>query len=55
MGYTYGIYALALNQNDSLSFGTYVSIWKKQKDGTWKFVLDSGNEGLNINMNHPQP
>ena len=55
MGYTYGIYALALNQNDSLSFGTYVSIWKKQKDGTWKFVLDSGNEGLNINMKHPQP
>jgi ketosteroid isomerase-like protein len=23
--------------------GKYVSIWKKQKDGTWKFVLDCGN------------
>ena len=23
--------------------GKYISIWKKQKDGTWKFVLDCGN------------
>lgn len=55
MGYTYGIYALTPNKSDSISFGTYVSVWKKQKDGKWKFVLDSGNEGLNIISNHPQP
>lgn len=44
LGFTYGVYALILK--DSTINGTYVSIWKKQKDGNWKFVLDSGNEGL---------
>jgi ketosteroid isomerase-like protein len=44
LGYTYGIYDLQLP--DTNISGTYVSIWKKQADGKWKFVLDSGNEGV---------
>jgi len=44
LGYTYGIYKLATK--DTILRGTYVSIWKKQKDGKWKFVLDSGNPGI---------
>jgi ketosteroid isomerase-like protein len=44
LGYSYGIYKLELK--DTTLRGTYVSIWKKQKDGKWKFVLDSGNEGI---------
>ena len=44
LGYSYGIYTLQL-QDTSLQ-GTYVSIWKKQKDKKWKFVLDTGNEGI---------
>jgi ketosteroid isomerase-like protein len=44
LGYTYGIYSL--ERKDTVVRGTYVSIWKKQKDGTWKFVLDSGNPGI---------
>ena len=44
LGYSYGIYKLELK--DTVLRGTYVSIWKKQKDGTWKFILDSGNEGI---------
>lgn len=44
LGYTYGVYELSTA--DSVYKGTYVSIWKKQSDGTWKFVLDSGNEGV---------
>jgi len=44
LGYTYGIYTLEMK--DTVLRGTYVSIWKKQKDGKWKFVLDSGNEGV---------
>jgi ketosteroid isomerase-like protein len=44
LGFTYGIYKLEIE--DTLLQGTYVSIWKKQKDGKWKFVLDSGNEGI---------
>ncbi len=46
LGYTYGIYALKPNIKDTIIYGTYVSIWKKQANGDWKYVLDSGNEGI---------
>ena len=46
LGYTYGIYALRPSARDTILYGTYVSIWKKEKNGSWKYVLDSGNEGL---------
>ena len=44
LGFTYGIYEL--KTNDTSYKGTYVTIWKKHPDGSWKFVLDSGNEGI---------
>lgn len=44
LGYTYGTYQLILK--DSIIKGTYVNIWKKEKDGEWKFVLNSDNPGL---------
>ena len=43
LGYSYGIYKLQLQ--DTMMQGTYVSVWQKQKDGKWKFVLDTGNPG----------
>ena len=46
LGYTYGIYELKPARKDTLFYGNYVSIWKKQADGSWKYVLDSGNEGI---------
>ena len=46
LGYTYGIYAMKPHSKDSIIYGTYTSIWKKEKNGKWKFVLDTGNEGL---------
>ena len=46
LGYTYGIYALHPNNIDTVIYGTYLSIWQKQGDGKWKFVLDSRNEGI---------
>lgn len=46
LGYTYGIYVLKPATKDTLLYGTYVSIWKRQADGNWKFVLDTGNEGI---------
>jgi ketosteroid isomerase-like protein len=46
LGYTYGIYALRPSAKDTVIYGSYVSIWKKEKSGNWKYVLDSGNEGL---------
>lgn len=48
LGYTYGVYKMQPKTIDSIMYGTYVSIWKKQNDGSWCFVLNSGNEGLNI-------
>jgi ketosteroid isomerase-like protein len=50
LGYTYGVYALRPSVKDTVIYGTYVSIWKKEKGGTWKFVLDSGNEGIGENQ-----
>ena len=44
LGFTYGIYKLVLP--DTTISGTYVNIWKKEKDGEWKFVLNSNNPGL---------
>lgn len=46
LGYTYGVYELHLLSKDTSLYGSYVSIWKKQQDGKWKFVLDTGNEGV---------
>lgn len=48
LGYTYGIYALLPTSKDTIIYGTYVSIWKKEASGKWKFVLDSGNEGIGV-------
>ncbi|HSO88434.1 MAG TPA: nuclear transport factor 2 family protein [Draconibacterium sp.] len=49
LGYTYGIYTFT---KDTLTKnGTYVSIWKKDGAGDWKFVLDSGNEGIEKPLN----
>jgi len=44
LGYTYGTYNII--SGGITERGTYVSVWKKDPAGNWKFVLDSGNEGL---------
>ena len=48
MGYTYGTYKVSLTGEEEqiVSEGCYVSIWKKQLDGSWKYVLDTGTKGL---------
>jgi ketosteroid isomerase-like protein len=46
LGYTYGFYELFVLTDSTSTEGTYVSIWKRQEDGSYKFVLDSGNQGL---------
>jgi ketosteroid isomerase-like protein len=46
LGYTYGDYVYtAKNKEGKLvaNYGKYTSIWKKQKDGQWKVVVDMGN------------
>jgi ketosteroid isomerase-like protein len=48
LGYTYGTYEFTSKDKDgkpTVSHGKYTTIWKKQKDGSWKVVLDMGNSG----------
>jgi len=49
LGYSYGIYEIEPHTKDTFLYGTYVSIWKKQADGKWKYVLNSNNEGIGGN------
>lgn len=44
LGFTYGIYTLKMDT--LVEKGTYVSIWKKDDNGEWKYILDSGNKGI---------
>jgi len=43
LGYTFGTYEFTVLDsldNPSISFGNYVTVWKRQGDGSWKYVLD---------------
>lgn len=46
MGYTFGLYQLKTETEEQS--GTYITIWRKQKDGKWKYVLDAGTQGLEL-------
>ena len=52
MGYTYGEYAMQFHKSgtmpfkDTILYGTYVSVWKRQLDKKWKLMLHSSNDGL---------
>ncbi len=46
LGYTCGNYEFRAKDKDgklTVQYGKYTSIWKLQKDGSWKVVLDMGN------------
>ncbi|MCF8238365.1 MAG: DUF4440 domain-containing protein [Saprospiraceae bacterium] len=45
LGYTFGYWRFPGRTDagtDTLYYGNYVSIWKRQTDGSWKYVLDTG-------------
>jgi len=45
LGYTYGPYTAKVTDADGkvvVSTGRYCTIWKRQKDGSWKVALDMG-------------
>lgn len=47
LGYTLGRYTLTItdaSEDEQIKYGYYVTIWKKQPDGNWKFVFDAGND-----------
>ena len=46
LGYTFGTYEFRSKDKDgkpTVEYGKYASVWKKQKDGSWKVVMDMGN------------
>ncbi|OFX85805.1 MAG: hypothetical protein A2W99_05460 [Bacteroidetes bacterium GWF2_33_16] len=49
LGYTYGIWVvefLAGENKGHTEQGTYATVWEKNEKGEWRFVLDTGNDGL---------
>jgi len=48
LGYTWGTYWVLSRppRRDTFNTGNYVTIWKKTENGSWKFVLDAGNQCL---------
>lgn len=44
LGYTYGFWMFVAKTDTSR--GTYMTIWKKDTNGQWKYIADTGNEGL---------
>ena len=43
MGFTWGHYE-GHAKNSAVTRGRYMTVWKKEPDGTWKVVLDSSND-----------
>jgi ketosteroid isomerase-like protein len=50
LGYTMGPFSLKDRgkQDAPLWYGFFFSIWKKQKDGTWKVAVDLGTGSTNV-------
>lgn len=47
MGYTWGTYTASwkgADGSEKTSYGKYLNVWRKQDDGTWKVVVDMGNQ-----------
>jgi len=44
LGYTYGFW-IFVTKGDT-SRGTYLTIWKLDANKQWKYIVDTGNEGL---------
>ena len=44
LGYTYGLWTSVAGQDSAQ--GTYLTIWKKNEKGEWKYIADTGNQGL---------
>ena len=46
LGFTVGEYIQTVRGATGAAvqrFGKYLTVWKRQKDGSWKFVVDGGN------------
>lgn len=46
LGFTFGVYILKPISLDTMVYGNYVHVWKRQPDSTWRLALQTANEGL---------
>jgi len=47
LGYTWGTYTVTSEDEHGekkTSYGKYLNVWKKQNDGSWKVLIDIGNQ-----------
>ena len=44
LGFTYGIWTLVAKGDTTQ--GTYLTVWKKNSAGQWKYAADTGNDGI---------
>ena len=47
MGWSWGRSTLIYSEEDGIQkkwYGKYLNVWKKQKDGSWKVLVDLGNQ-----------
>jgi ketosteroid isomerase-like protein len=47
LGYTYGSWQLFTKSKtgkDTTLYGNYITVWKRQADGSWKYVIDGGSD-----------
>ena len=47
LGYTAGPWTMLVNERAQAS-GEYVTLWRKQSDGQWKYVVDMGIERIGV-------
>lgn len=43
LGYTVGKWTFK-SADGTTQYGVYVTVWKRQRDGSWKFVVDAGSD-----------
>jgi ketosteroid isomerase-like protein len=43
MGWTTGPYEIREEGSDEVGHGNFVTVWRKQADGNWRFAIDLGN------------
>lgn len=51
LGYTWGVYTLTTPSGNQK--GTYTTVWRKQKDGHWKVVLEANTQGVDPVSSEP--
>lgn len=47
LGYTFGQWMLTSKDDTgkrTAKYGVYMTVWKRQRNGLWRFVLDGGNQ-----------